>query len=275
MTDLYVEETRPACQRRGTVIAIPGLTESAGCLQTTAQHWAERGFRVLAVDPRGHGLSPRWTKELLKRHPGDVIVEDILETVASMVTDESLVIYGHSAGGSAAAAVASELRSRTAAVVLEDPFWRLPITPHQDRAVAEEAADGLLAQQAMSDAERRAAITAAFPRWPADELPEWSLAKERMDVRLVHNGDVIPTRAWTTLLADLAEASVPVHIITGTVSIGNTADHRAIERSLGAEVTVIDGASHFVRRDERDVFHRLVDDVLDAAVPARRAAAAS
>ena len=121
----------------------------------------------------------------------------------------------------------------------------------------------------MTDAERRAEITDLFPAWPADELEEWSLAKERMDVSLVLNGDVIPTRAWTTLLADLHDGAVPVHIVTGTVAIGITADHRAIARSLGADITVVEGATHFIRRDARDRFTAIADTFLDHVVPAR------
>jgi pimeloyl-ACP methyl ester carboxylesterase len=277
VTRLHVVETSPGARRRGTIVAIPGLAESAGTLRMTARHWADRGFRVLSIDPRGHGLSPRWTPDLLRRHPGDVIVAEILDTLAPRLEGDPLVLFGHSAGGSAAAAVAAGLQSPAtasaslqspAAVVLEDPFWRLPVTPHQDRRVAIDAAASLERLQAMTDAERRAEITALFPSWPDDELAEWSLAKERMDVALVLNGGVIPTRAWPTLLSDLAEASVPVHIVTGTIAIGITADHRAIAGSLGADVTVVDGATHFIRRDARDRFHAIVDEFLDRTVPA-------
>ena len=265
--ELYVEEHAPVGARRGTIVAVPGLAESAGTLRITAQNWAERGFRVLSVDPRGHGLSPRWTPELLLRHPGDVIVDDLIDTLTPLLEGDPLVFFGHSAGGSVAAAVAATEPSGLAGVLLEDPFWRLPVTPHQDRQVAVDAAASLERLQAMTDAERRAEITARFPSWPLDELDEWSLAKQRMDVSLVLNGDVIPTRAWTTLLSDLAEASVPVRIVTGTVAIGITADHRAIARSLGADVIVVDGASHFIRRDARDRFNTIANDFIDRLVP--------
>jgi pimeloyl-ACP methyl ester carboxylesterase len=265
--ELHIEEQVPAGARRGTIVAVPGLAESAGTLRKTAQHWAERGFRVLSVDPRGHGLSPRWTPELLRNHPGDTIVDDLIRALTPRLEGDSLILFGHSAGGSAAAAVAATLPSGLVGVLLEDPFWRLPITSHQDRKVAMGAAATLEHQQAITDSERRAEITARFPRRPMDELAEWSLAKQRMDVSLVRNGDVIPTRAWTTLLTDLARASVPVHIVTGTIAIGITPNHRAIARSLGADITVVDGATHFIRRDSRDDFHRIADTFLESVVP--------
>lgn len=271
MSRLHALDLAPAGPHRGTIVALPGLMESAACLLVTAKHWASRGFRVLAIDPRGHGGSPRWTAELLQRHPGDVIVEDILASLAELRSDadDRLVLFGHSAGGCAAAAVAAALRAQVSAVVLEDPFWRLPVTPYQDRQVAAEAAAGLRRLKAMSDAGRQAEIVALFPRWPSDELSAWSQAKLDADVTIVEHGDIIPTRPWPTLLADLAAAGVPVHIVTGTVRIGMTANHRAIIRSLGAEVSVIEGATHFIRRDERQAFHELVDQFLDLHVPTR------
>jgi len=272
MSLLHALEVPPAGRHRGTIVALPGLMESAECLLVTARHWASRGFRVVAIDPRGHGGSPRWTAELLQRHPGDVIVEDILASLAELLSDadDRLVLFGHSAGGCAAAAVAAALAGRVSAVVLEDPFWRLPVTPYQDRPVAAQAAAWLSRLKAMSDAERRAEIVTQFPRWPSDELAAWSEAKVDADLAIVAQGDVIPTRPWPTLLADLGAAGVPVHIVTGTIRIGMTANHRAIIRSLGAEVSVVEGATHFIRRDERQLFHDLVDRFLDRQVPARQ-----
>ncbi|OEO28006.1 hypothetical protein VW23_006800 [Devosia insulae DS-56] len=270
MSALHRLEFNPTAPCRGTIVAIPGLAESAETLAITAAHWAGKGFRVLAIDPRGHGQSPRWTEDLLQRHPGDVIVEDILADLDELLSgaDHPLVLFGHSAGGAAAAAIAASLGARVSAVVLEDPFWRLPVTPFQDREVAANAAVTLRRWQALGDAERQVEIAELFPRWPPDELAAWSKAKAETDVALVAQGDVIPTRAWPTLLGDLAAAGVPTRIITGTIRIGITADHRAIIRSLGAEVTVVPGATHFIRRDDRQLFHALVDGFLDEALPA-------
>lgn len=274
MTLLHLERTAAVGTPRGTIVALPGLAESAASLAVTARHWAQRGFHVLALDPRGHGRSPRWTGALLARHPGDVIVEEVLATLAEALDDDQpIVLFGHSAGGSAAAAVAAALAAadpgRVGAVVLEDPFWRLPVTPRQDRAVAENAAADLLRLQSLTDREREDEASAAHPGWPADELAGWSASKAQADIALVGNGDVIPTTAWPTLLGDLRDAGVAVLIVTGTVLIGNTADHRAIQRLLGAEVVVVQGASHFIRRDARDRFHALVDAFLDKTLEGR------
>lgn len=259
-------------EARGTLIALPGLAESVEALLPTLQHWTDRGFNVLGLDPRGHGGSPRWSQDLLNRHAGDVIVEDILATLDEAPINGSapLILFGHSAGGAAAAAVAARLTDRVGAVILEDPFWRLPVTQFQDPSVAEWASADLRRVKQMSVAQRIEEIRAIFPQWPEDELAAWARAKDDIDISLVADGHVIASRGWPTIVAELIAANIPVLVLTGTIRIGMTANHRAILRSLGAEVIVVRGATHFVRRDARDLFHALTDDFLDRHMPAAR-----
>lgn len=271
MTGLHTLRLPAGAHPRATLVALPGLMESAEALLPTLRHWASRGFDVLGIDPRGHAGSARWTDALLDCHPGDVMVEDILATLEQAAVDPvgPIVLFGHSGGGGVAAAVAAALPHRVRAVVLEDPFWRLPVTQFQDLAAAGGASAELRRIKALSPALRIDEITAAFPQWPEDELAAWSRAKDDMDISLVANGHIIPARGWPTLLADLARARIPVLVVTGTIRIGITANHRAILRALGAEVVVVRGATHFIRRDARDLFHTLTDTFLDRYVPTR------
>ena len=41
-----------------------------------------------------------------------------------------------------------------------------------------------------------------------------------------------PSRGWPTIMAELTAAQIPVQILTGTIRIGMTANHRAILRAL-------------------------------------------
>ena len=271
MTGLHTIWLPSTGEARGSIVAVPGLIESTEALLPSLQHWAGRGFNVLGVDPRGHGGSPCWTGELLARHPGDVIVQDILAALDDALTEPALplVFFGHSAGGAAAAAVAARLIGRVRAVTLEDPFWRLPVTQFQDPPVAERAGAELSRLKAMSPSARIAEIRTVFPQWPQDELAAWARAKDDTDLALVANGHVIPTRGWPTIIAELIGAGIPVQCLTGTLRIGLTANHRAMLRALGAEVTIVRGATHFVRRDARDLFHTLTDGFLDRHLPAK------
>jgi lipase len=254
---------------RGTLIVLPGLIESVEAMLPTLRHWTTRGFDVLGIDPRGHSGSERWSEDLFERHAGDVIVEDILLVVDQLQLPqcEPLILFGHSAGGAAAAAVAARLSERVSAVVLEDPFWRLPVTQFQNPQVASRAQLELRRMKALSPAQRIEEIRAIFPQWNEDELEAWARTKDDTDIALVANGHVIPSRGWTTLVADLVRSGIPVQVLTGTIKIGMTSNHRAILRALGAEVTVVRGASHFVRRDDRQLFHQLTDAFLDRHLP--------
>lgn len=270
MSSLAVTRLAPRAPERGTLIAVPGLMESSECMLPTLNHWAGTGLSVVAIDPPGHGQSERWTPTPTDRHTGDIIVEAILATIEEAVPLRSpVVLFGHSAGGGAAAEVAVRLRRHVGAVILEDPFWRLPVNQFQDESVAKQAGEELRRIQALSELERLAEIRAERPDWPEDELAAWSRAKGDMDATLVDDGHVIPARGWPTLVAQLVGAAIPVQVLTGTIRIGMTANHRAILRGLGAEVVVVRGASHFVRRDDRERFHALTDRFLDQHVPAQ------
>lgn len=251
------------------MIALPGLIESSKALLPTLRHWAGCGFDVLGIDLRGHSASPRWSQDLFDRHAGDVIVDDILETLATSpaVGVAPFILFGHSAGGAAAAEVAVRLADQVGAVILEDPFWRLPVTQFQESAVAERASADLRRLKTISPAERIEEIRTIFPQWPEDELVAWAQAKDDMDISLVSNGHVIPSRGWPSAVSELVAAGIPIQIITGTLRIGMTANHRAILRALGAEVTIVRGATHFIRRDARDLFHTLTDRFLDRHIP--------
>lgn len=79
-------------------------------LPTLAANW-----KVIALDQRGHGESPRGR---------DYLVADYIADAVRLVRDElatPLVIFGHSLGAMVAAAVAAELPPWVRGIVLEDP----------------------------------------------------------------------------------------------------------------------------------------------------------
>lgn len=269
---LHVTRTAALGERRGTVIAVHGIMESGPTLQAAADAWAAGGWEVLAPDLRGHGRSPRWDPAD-PLHLGDRLTEDLLAVVDGVVDDVPdagadagrgshgrpagpLVLFGHSAGGGVVAAAAALRPGRVAGVLLEDPFWRLPVTSRQDRTVAEEAYRELVARQSRSLAELEVQGGVAHPGWDPRELPAWAQAQHDADPALVRNGDVIPTPPWPELVRGLATAGVDLLVVTGGISpeVGMTARHRRLLVGSGARLAVVDGASHFVRRDAPDRF---------------------
>lgn len=248
------------------VVAVHGLMESVECLEAAFPDWISCRWAVLAVDLRGHGGSSRWSDEDLQKHPGDVMVQDLLDVLRAPelrgIAHLPALYYGHSAGGSVAAAVAAASLEqapagfRPAGVLLEDPFWRLPVTCRQDRSVAEAAYAHLIDVQSRTATERAEIRRQEWPNWNEAEIQRSCRAQEDCDARLVLHGNVIPTTPWPDLVAALAASAVPTLIITGTVRTGITPEHQRIACSAGARVEVFDGASHFVRRDMEDRFTR-------------------
>ncbi|MGX9899778.1 alpha/beta fold hydrolase [Arthrobacter sp. SA17] len=252
----------PAAAPTAVVVAIHGLVESAACLEAAFPDWVSEGWAVLALDLRGHGNSPRWSDADLQKHPGDVMVQDVLETLKAPelegLASLPALYYGHSAGGAVAAAVAAATLQQgifvPAGVLLEDPFWRLPVTPFQERSVAEGAHAHLIDVQSRTAPERRGIRKREWPNWSAAEILRSCQAQEDCDPRVVLNGNVIPTTPWPDLVATLTDSFVPVFIVTGTVRTGITAEHQRIALAAGARVEVFEGASHFIRRDREDRF---------------------
>ncbi|EGF56828.1 hypothetical protein HMPREF9056_00764, partial [Actinomyces sp. oral taxon 170 str. F0386] len=96
-----------------TLVLLHGITGSAVSLAEAIDHWVGRSYRVVAVDARGHGLSPRWEPTQLER-AGEVLVEDliaVLEDLAAasrgraalgLPTPPAPVVIGHSMGAATA-----------------------------------------------------------------------------------------------------------------------------------------------------------------------------
>jgi len=79
-------------------------------LPTLAAHW-----KVIALDQRGHGTSPR---------AGSYLVTDYIADTLRLVQEETadtIVLFGHSLGAMVAAVVAAELPDRVRGIILEDP----------------------------------------------------------------------------------------------------------------------------------------------------------
>ncbi len=109
---------------RPLALLVHGVTSSSRTWWKVAPALAERGFRVLAVDLRGHGQSPRGAVGL---GPAD-LAADVAETLAAgavrtgSATGAAVdLLIGHSLGAVVALALLSERPGFASRVVLEDP----------------------------------------------------------------------------------------------------------------------------------------------------------
>ncbi|MGW1377597.1 alpha/beta fold hydrolase [Streptomyces sp. NPDC002446] len=106
-----------------TAVLVHGMMSDHRTWHRVGPALAARGYRVLAVDLRGHGRSPRgaYTPELF--------ADDLVETLPAAPE----VVIGHSLGGLALSLAVERLQPRRA--VYSDPAWSLAGLGHVDPGV--------------------------------------------------------------------------------------------------------------------------------------------
>jgi pimeloyl-ACP methyl ester carboxylesterase len=96
------------------LLLLHGVTRCGADWEPLFEALAE-DYTVVALDQRGHGISPR---------AGSYLVTDYVADAVRFVREEtagSVVLFGHSLGAMVAAAVAAELPDRVCGIILEDP----------------------------------------------------------------------------------------------------------------------------------------------------------
>lgn len=262
------------------LVLLHGITGSAVSQSEAISHWARAGYRVIALDARGHGLSPRWSPEQLAR-AGEVLVDDVVAALSEIEAERSArlaaglpapavppVLIGHSMGGATAMVVAARHPELVAGAVLCDP------ARYGQRSPAELLARGAARRRALES--ELADLPAALSRSLAsDSVPHAEAAvgvwaSQHMDPALLGTGVVAPEVPW---LEAMAELRVPTLLVTGdrpgAARVG--AQGLAAVEALGhANVTtaLVPGAGHDVRRSRPEGFYAAVDPWLAQVLPA-------
>lgn len=100
------------------VICVPGLGDTRGQFRKLAPRLVARGYRVLALDPRGHGQSSvDWDS-----YAADAVGGDLVQLIDSL--GREVQVIGNSAGAAAAVWAAAELPQNVQGLVLIGPFVR-------------------------------------------------------------------------------------------------------------------------------------------------------
>lgn len=216
-----------------TIVLLHGFNCDSGDWWELIPVLLKRGYRVLALDLRGHGRSPRADSYQLKE-----FADDVVETLEGAHPE---VIVGHSLGASVTGLVVDRLLPDRA--VYLDPPWS-PI----DEATRESLFPDLSAIPLMSDEELAATLRRDFPAW-SDKAIEVDIASwRRWDP------------ASATVVAgplDTAKPSRPVvpslAVFAGVGSLTTPSDQMDA-RARGFEVRIADGLTHSLFRDDFGIF---------------------
>ncbi|TDU74767.1 alpha/beta hydrolase [Streptomyces sp. KS 21] len=188
---------------------------------------AERGYRVIAVDLRGHGASGRG------EYSPELFADDVVETLP---TGADLAV-GHSLGGLTLSLAADRLKPERA--VFSDPAWHLA-------SPAEGLGPEAFAQFKSAPREQ---IRAMNPRWEeADvdaEVKTLALWDESTALSLapLFGTDLLPAAPVVPSLVQLADPSFLI-----------SPERAALLEERGFEVRSVAGAGHTIHRDDFDGF---------------------
>jgi pimeloyl-ACP methyl ester carboxylesterase len=228
-----------------TAVLIHGMMSDHRAWHRVAAELQDDGYRVVAVDLAGHGVSPR-----SRRYSPRTWAADVAETLEAELDGPPDLLMGHSLGGLVASLVAEGLAPRAAIYI--DPAFAFP------RGVR-----GVALKTMFTLAPRPGAWTLRRlnPRWSAAdvdlELATLRLWDKRTILGFVDTGPLVPPQNLVApSLVILAEKSL---LISRAVADGL--------RGSGMTVTIVPGSGHTVFRDDHAGFMTLVRGWLTRHAP--------
>jgi pimeloyl-ACP methyl ester carboxylesterase len=230
--------------RRALAVLVHGVTSSSRTWWRAGPALAERGHRALAVDLRGHGVSPRTQAGLSVAD----LADDVAETVeAATATSPGAVpavrvelLVGHSLGALVALELVGRRPGFARRLVVEDP----PGSGSIDWA---DLAAGIEAdtRRAVTDPEAlRGDLEAANPAWPPGE------AERRVADLADCDGQAV------------AAAPLPVLLLLAEEALGSLLhglDRKAAVEAMRHGTTRVLPAGHSVHREALDTWLAALD----------------
>ncbi|WP_086830245.1 alpha/beta fold hydrolase [Streptomyces sp. NRRL B-24572] len=219
-----------------TALLVHGIMADHRTWRRVGPALAERGYRVIAVDLRGHGASERAAGPEAYR-PEDH-ADDL---VASLPAGAELAI-GHSLGGLVLAQAVERLAPARA--VYSDPAWHLAAGPCGYRAELFVRGKRMTREQ----------IRGFNPHWPDEDVDIEMASVRDWDERSAHGltpfvgADLWPLRPVVPSLVTLADPSTLVRPEDARMLAGR-----------GFELRRVKGAGHTIHRDDFDGFMSALD----------------
>jgi pimeloyl-ACP methyl ester carboxylesterase len=214
-------------------LLVHGIMSDSRTWRLVAPALADRGYRVIAVDLRGHGASQRGA------YSAELFAHDLVDTLP---VGADLAI-GHSLGGLTLSLAVDRLRPKRA--VYSDPGWNIPAPG--------EAFDPAMFVEVAAHATPES-VSAMNPRWAPEDvevelltLALWDPATVSM-LGEVGGHSLMPAAPVVPSLVQVADPSFLL-----------SAEDQETLRERGFEVRVVKGAGHTIHRDDFDGFTASLD----------------
>ncbi|MCQ4122099.1 alpha/beta fold hydrolase [Rhodococcus tibetensis] len=218
-------------------------------------HLRDRGFRVLAVDHRGHGHSSVPEAGYTPQQ----MASDAANLLRSVGTGPALIV-GHSMGTIVASALAIEHPDLVKALILIDPVYNRPDDSLDPVISLVKAGDP---RQSVAHIFRSNFYTAGVPAW----IPTWHERRVLGTAEHVVRESFLGLFGSTSALGRTSVAGEYLRSRTcPTLAVYAAEESTWIERQLPAgsldRIAVIDGG-HWLHQERPDEFHSIVDDWLE------------
>jgi pimeloyl-ACP methyl ester carboxylesterase len=247
------EEGRPLA------VLVHGVTASSRTWWRVGPWFAGAGWRVGAVDLRGHGKSPRATHGLGLED----LADDLHETVSALLKPKERVdvLLGHSLGALAALELYREHGDLVERLVLEEP-------PGSESIDFDE-----IARDVEADVAHAREAPEAHKREQLEENPSWSEGDSIANVESLRDCDAEPVAATirdglhydlTTLVGSI---EIPTLLVLGSEARGSALpepERTAIADALPRGTVETFDAGHGVHRDDFEGYVELLGNWLDS-----------
>lgn len=247
------EEGRPLA------VLVHGVTASSRTWWRVGPWFAGAGWRVVAVDLRGHGKSPRATQGLGLED----LASDLHETLPTLLKPKERVdvLLGHSLGALAALELCQEHGDLVERLMLEEP-------PGSESIDFEEISRGVEA-----DVARAREAPEAHKREQLEENPSWSEGDAVANVESLRDCDAGPVATTirnglhydlTTLVGSV---EVPTLLVLGSEARGSALpepERTAVADALPRGTVETFDAGHGVHRDDFEGYVRLLGKWLNS-----------
>jgi pimeloyl-ACP methyl ester carboxylesterase len=245
---------------RPLAVLVHGVTSSSRTWWRVGPALAERGFRVLAVDLRGHGASPRPVAGLAAADLAADVAETVVDAAGASGPDPAAppvdLLVGHSLGALVALELVAARPGFARRLLLEDPPG--PSSVDWAGLAASMEADS---RRAVDDPHAlRRDLEAENPAWPPGEAER--RVADLADCNAPALAAVLRPGVPFDLAGLLAAARLPVLLLLADEALGSSivgVDRKAAVAAAGDGAARVLPAGHSIHREALDLWLRELD----------------